>query len=122
MQHWEEIALSLLKKYTERYYTFRKRQWEEPHLEYRHLDSNDSNFFEDYHVMIERSQEEVVHKLEELRDCIQSGVLKPWTVKGLREIQFSQHLYRPLLYLNSGQIQITPVPLNHGEKAGLLRI
>ena len=34
---WEEIALSLLKKYTERYYTFRKREWELPHLEYRDL-------------------------------------------------------------------------------------
>ena len=34
---WEEIALSLLKKYTERYYTFRKRDWELPHLEYRDL-------------------------------------------------------------------------------------
>ena len=27
---WEEIALALLKKYTERYYTFRKREWELP--------------------------------------------------------------------------------------------
>ena len=32
---WGEIAVSLLKKYTERYYTFRKREWELPHLEYR---------------------------------------------------------------------------------------
>jgi hypothetical protein len=29
---WQDIALSLLKKYTERYYTFRKREWELPHL------------------------------------------------------------------------------------------
>jgi hypothetical protein len=35
---WEEIALALLKKYTERYYTFRKREWELPHLEYQDLD------------------------------------------------------------------------------------
>ena len=34
---WGEIAVSLLKKYTERYYTFRKREWELPHLEYREL-------------------------------------------------------------------------------------
>ena len=34
---WQEIALSLLKKYTERYYTFRKREWELPHLEYQEL-------------------------------------------------------------------------------------
>jgi hypothetical protein len=34
---WDEIAVALLKKYTERYYTFRKREWELPHLEYRDL-------------------------------------------------------------------------------------
>ena len=41
---WEEIALSLLKKYTERYYTFRKREWELPHLEYQDLTADDPNF------------------------------------------------------------------------------
>jgi hypothetical protein len=35
---WEEIALALLKKYTEPYYTFRKREWEQPHLEYQDLE------------------------------------------------------------------------------------
>ena len=40
---WEEIAAALLKKYTERYYTFRKREWELPHLEYRDLAEDDSN-------------------------------------------------------------------------------
>ena len=44
MRLWQEIALSLLKKYTERYYTFRKREWELPHLEYRDLESDDPNF------------------------------------------------------------------------------
>ena len=33
VSRWEEIALALLKTYTERYYTFRKREWEMPHLE-----------------------------------------------------------------------------------------
>ena len=32
---WQEIAGSLLRKYMERYFTFRKREWELPHLEYR---------------------------------------------------------------------------------------
>ena len=44
VQLWEEIALSLLKKFTESYYTFRKREWELPHLEYQELTENDPNF------------------------------------------------------------------------------
>lgn len=40
---WEDIALSLLRKSTERSYTFRKREWELPHLEYQALESDDPN-------------------------------------------------------------------------------
>jgi len=64
---WDEIALSLLKKYTERYYTFRKQQWELPHLEYRNLEGDDPNFLcvkespNDcyYCILIDKSQEEI---------------------------------------------------------------
>ena len=47
---FEKVQLSgrdcaaLLKKYTERYYTFRKREWELPHLEYQELAEDDPNF------------------------------------------------------------------------------
>ena len=76
---WQEIALSLLKKYTERYYTFRKREWELPHLEYQELSEDDPNFLgaKDepgegyYRILIEKSQEEIVAKLEELKALIE---------------------------------------------------
>ena len=68
---WEEIAVALLKKYTERYYTFRKREWELPHLEYRDLEGNDPNFLgvKDspnegyYRILLDKSEEEIVAKL-----------------------------------------------------------
>ena len=82
---WEEIALALLKKYTERYYKFRKREWELPHLEYRYLEGDDRNFpgvqdapHEGYRILIEESQSEIVAKLEELKAAIQRGELRPW--------------------------------------------
>ena len=79
---WEEIAVSLLKKYTERYYTFRKREWELPHLEYRNLESDDPNFLGEkespdqgyYRILIDKSQEEIVAKLKELKTAIQQGI------------------------------------------------
>ncbi|MCS6295368.1 MAG: DEAD/DEAH box helicase family protein [Nitrospira sp.] len=121
---WEEIALSLLKKYTERYYTFRKREWEEPHLEYQDLSPNDPNLLgigqsaEDsyYRILIEQSQEEIVAKLEELKGLIEKGTLKPWEFHGLKAIWFGQHLYQPLLYLDQNIVEISPVALNKGEK------
>jgi len=121
---WEEIALSLLKKFTERYYTFRKREWELPHLEFQELTENDPNFpkgrDEDgegyYRILLDRSQEEIVTKLAELKDLIEKGDLKPWEFSGMKAIWFGRHLYEPLLYLDQNIVEVSPVPLNKGER------
>jgi len=121
---WQEIALSLLKKYTERYYKFRKSEWELPHLEYRDLEANDPNFLSAneagesgyYRILIERSQEEIVAKLEELKALITKGELKPWEFQGMKAVWFGKHLYEPLLYLDHKVVEITPVALNKGER------
>jgi hypothetical protein len=121
---WQEIALALLKKYTERYYTFRKREWELPHLEYRDLEGDDPNFLcvkespdeGHYRILIDRSQEEIIAKLEELKAAIAKGQLKSLDFQGIKAIWFGKHLYEPLLYLDSKVVEISPAPLNKGER------
>ena len=121
---WQEIALALLKKYMERYYTFRKHRWELPHLEYRTLTEDDRNFpmvqeersEYGYRILVEKSQQDVVAKLEELKVAIESGDLKPWSFQGLRAVWFDRHLYQPLLALEGGIVEIAPAPLNEGER------
>jgi hypothetical protein len=121
---WSEIALALLKKYTERYYTFRKRDWELPHLEYQDLGENDPNMLGSgetpgdpyYRILIDRSEEEIVVKLEELKAAIEKGELKPWEFRGIKSIWFGKHLYQPLLYVQDKVVEISPVPLNKGER------
>ena len=120
---WEEIAVALLKKFTERYYTFRKREWELPHLEYRILEGDDPNFLgvrdspdDGYRIVIDKSEEEIVAKLEELKAAIQNGELKPWEFRGMKAIWFGSHLYQPLLCLDTHVVEISPAPLNKGER------
>ena len=120
---WEEIAVALLKKFTERYYTFRKHEWELPHLEYRTLEGDDPNFLgvrdspnEGYRIVIDKSEEEIVAKLEELRAAIQKGELKPWEFRGMKAIWFGSHLYQPLLCIDTQFVEISPAPLNKGER------
>ena len=121
---WEEIAVSLLKKYTERYYTFRKREWELPHLEYCELKGGDPNFLTVkestdkgyYNILIDKSQEEIVAKLGELKAAIEQGDLKPWEFRGIKAIWFGKHLYEPLLFLDTKVVEISPPPLNKGER------
>ena len=119
---WEEIAVALLKKYIERYYTFRKREWELPHLEYRLLEDDDPNFLgvkespgEGYRILIDKSQEEIVAKLEELKSIIENGDLKSWEFQGMKAVWFAKHLYQPLLFLDTKIVEISPEPLNKGE-------
>lgn len=120
---WEEIALALLRKYVEKYYRFRKQDWELPHLEYRNLESDDANFLAvkeapdeaGYTILIDTSEDEVVAKLRELKATIERGEIKPWEFRGMKAVWFDKHLYQPLLYLDTNIVDVKPVPLNKGE-------
>ncbi len=121
---WQEIALSLLKKYTERYYTFRKREWELPHLEYQELLPDDPNLLgvgetpndPYYRILLDESQDEIKQRLEELKAAIDAGSLKEIDFNGLKTIWFGKHLYEPLLHLDHKIVEISPAALNKGER------
>jgi hypothetical protein len=57
-----------------------------------------------------------VEKLTELKAAIEAGDLTPWEFRGIKAISFASHLYRPLLYLEGSVVEISPVPLNKGER------
>ena len=50
------------------------------------------------------------------RNSIEKGDLKPWEFQGMKAIWFGRHLYEPLLYLDQKIVEISPVPLNKGER------
>ena len=116
VQLWQEIAVALLKKYCDRYYKFRKNEYEMPHLEYRDLSPDDPNFFEEYRFLIEQSQEAIIETLGQVKAMIEAGTLRDVQVGNLHAIAFAQHLYEPLIYLNSDLVEVRPVPLNGGER------
>lgn len=121
---WEEIAISLLKKYTERYYSYRKHEWEMPHLEYRDLGADDPNFLGTkespggcYRILVDASRDDVISKLEELKLAISRKQAARLDFQGIKTVNFEKHLYQPLLYIDSNIAEVSPVPLNKGEKA-----
>ena len=128
---WQEIAESLIKKYAERYYIYRKKAWEEPHLEYAELDITDPMLqdpnFPDagdevgeeqgvYRVSVERSDQTLIAQLQKMREDMKDGKSGPWKFpNGGMAIRFKDHLYEPLLKLSGATVQIKPVALNDGE-------
>lgn len=120
VREWEEIAVALLKKYCDRYYKYRRDQFETPHRIYRELAPDDPNFFDAYRVLIDRSETKIIEKIEELRERIGKGELADFNLAGVgRAIFPDMHLYVPLVYLGKGLagdvLQIFPVHLNEGE-------
>jgi len=116
VSQWQEIAIALLKKYIDRFYKYQKAAWENTFLEYSELTPNDPNFFEEYHILVERSQEDIIAKLEEMKSLIDTKKLKDIEYREIQSIMFERHLYQPLLYVGNNLIEVKPVALNEGER------
>lgn len=115
---WQNIAGDLLRKYCDRFYKTCKDEWEAPHREVRILYKDDPNFVDAYKIMIDRSQQQIIKQLHAIKANIESGTMPTADLsfgQG-RALFFKNHLYQPLLYAEGGDIQITPVALNKGEK------
>ncbi|MFA4943539.1 MAG: DEAD/DEAH box helicase family protein [Lentisphaeria bacterium] len=115
---WQEIAVALLKKYCDRYYAFRKSEWEWPHLECRELTPDDPNFIPEYRVRVEQSQTAIIESLRQVEAMLKRKELKDYACGKLEVIACGQHLYEPLLCLDGtdGLVEVRPVPLNEGER------
>jgi hypothetical protein len=118
VQMWQEIATSLLKKYAERYYNFRKQQYEAPNLEYYDVTEADQNFFDEYKATVNRSEQVWIDRIQELKQKLTSGSFAGnWSFNNLTAFDFSRHQYEPLIHFKNNEIvKISPVPLNDGER------
>ena len=122
---WREIALGLLKKYAERTYAYRQREWESGHLTYRNIAENDSNFPEvhekgpGYRVTVRKDDpqcDEIVHAIKDMQKAIENDESINTPIGPLNALSFDRHLYRPLLCLKPGTVNISHEPLNLGER------
>lgn len=117
VRRWQEIAVALLKKYCDRYYHFRKAEFENEHLEYHELTEADENFVDAYRFLIEQSRDEIVERLKDLKEAITSGAFRNVEFQNLYAVFFSQHLYQPLVYVQSDFVEVKPIVLeNESER------
>jgi hypothetical protein len=67
---------ALLKKYLDRYYKYKKQEYESDYLEFRELTEDDPDFIAQYRLSVERSREDIDHRLEEVKSLIETGRLR----------------------------------------------
>lgn len=113
---WQELALSLLKKYVERYYKREREAYEAPLREYTVLTEDDANLIDQYHVTVRQAQQHFLPVLQQIVEQVQSGSFRERTFNYLQVLWFEPHLYNPLVHLGTKDLEITPVPLNEGER------
>jgi hypothetical protein len=114
---WQELALTLLMKYCDRYYRYCKAAYEAEHLEYRELQEDDPNFFDDYRVLVQRSQEQILATLEALKAKLVNGESADVGFGSFASLAFDRHLYQPLLSCSQNDVvEVRPVALNDGER------
>ena len=72
---------------------------------------------QEYLFLVEQSRDEIIAKLQELKEIIESGTLKNFQFQNLHAVMFNRHLYQPLIYVKSDLVEVKPVVLdNEGER------
>ncbi|MGR3318886.1 MAG: DEAD/DEAH box helicase family protein [Candidatus Anammoxibacter sp.] len=121
---WQDIVITLLKKYCDRYYNAKKLDYEKDKMEYKYLDEVEAaiakqgkkgNLFDEYSFLVEKSREDIIMKLTELKQKIENHDFDDFEFRTLRSFSFDRHLYKPLIHIKDTEIKIVPVALNKGE-------
>ena len=82
----------MLKKYCDSFYKHKKNEYELPYLEYRDLSAEDPNFFDEYRLLVARSEEAIIETLKQIKVMIDRGELKDVQVGNLHCFSFDRHL------------------------------
>ena len=114
----QQVASELLRRYCERYYNYRKREYIEPRLELRELTDDDDNFpkEEEYHLIVDGGEEQVIRGIQQIKEDLKTKKDDLLKIGDLKACNFGKHLFQPLFHIRrSGKITIQPISLNESE-------
>jgi len=109
----QEAVLSILRKYTDKFYRVQKERWEAEHMVYKTLDGEDANF-QDYTVKVARSEAKLIGAIQKLID--EADSLYRQDLLKLPTIHFDRHLYQPLLIERGDKVRSDPPGLKESER------
>lgn len=121
---WEEMVISLLKLYTEKFYLSIKNKFLARHIEVTTLEEDHPNFVEEYIVQVEENETDIIRNVLAFKEQVkEDGNLElDFEIKNQSFIGFDNenHLYYPLIYMHDKIFKETakvfPVQLNEGER------
>jgi hypothetical protein len=108
-----EAALTVLRKYTDKFYRNQQERWDSEHMVYRTLDRDDANF-QNYTVKVARGESQLIVAIQKLIDD-GDGIYKQ-DLRDLPTIHFDRHLYQPLLIERGDKVRSEPPGLKDSER------
>jgi hypothetical protein len=121
---WEEMVISLLKLYTEKYYLSIKNKYLSRHIEIATLEEDHQNFTKEYVVQVEENETDIIRNVLAFKEQVKTdGNLNlDFEIKNNSFIGFDNesHLYYPLIYMHDKifkeTVKVYPLQLNEGER------
>lgn len=108
-----EVVLTLLRKYTDKFYRVQQERWDSENMVYKALGVEDSNF-QDYIVKIARGEATLIEAIQKLIDEADSIYRQDLTT--LPAVHFDRHLYQPLLIERGDKVRSDPPGLKESER------
>ncbi|MBP7946058.1 MAG: DEAD/DEAH box helicase family protein [Verrucomicrobia bacterium] len=108
-----EAALTVLRKYTDKFYRNQQERWDSEHMVYTTLDREDANF-QNYTVKVARGESQLIAAIQKLIDE-GDGIYKQ-DIRDLPTIHFDRHLYQPLLIERGDKVRSEPSGLKDSER------
>ena len=128
LQNATDYAIMVLKHYMDKFFTYKKEEWEAPYISYHTIAIDDNNFVDEYTIRYTEEYEGdgTPQDIEKFVDDVKNMLDKYDEIKDfemsmhhniLSAIDFKKHLYSPLITSQAGnfKIQVSPVALNKGE-------
>ena len=114
----QRVAAELLKRYCEKYYNYRKREFIEPRLELRELTHEDASIPDEkfYQLIVDGSETQMIADIKTVKQELSERKKRKSKAGNLIAYNFDRHLFEPLFHLKQGsRIVIRPVSLNESE-------
>lgn len=108
-----EAALTILRKYTEKFYRNQQERWDSEHMVYKTLDRDDANF-QSYTVKVARGESQLIAAIQKLID--EGDSIYKHDLRDLPTIHFDRHLYQPLLIERGDKVRSEPPGLKDSER------
>jgi len=108
-----EAALTILRKYVDKFYRIQQERWDSEHMIYKTLDRDDANF-QNYTVKVAKGESQLIAAIRKLIDE-GDGIYKQ-DLRDLPTVHFDRHLYQPLLIERGDKVRSDPPGLKNSER------